>query len=261
MSTAPTVLSNVAIVAPLYRRSPTETPVLIDILKRAMGISVLMVGPKTRTIITLDGDLYNNAVKVPKYKEKWIIRLGSLHTIIAALKCLGKYIDGSGIDTAWEASGMYGTTTINQIIEGRHIYRGIHAHTVTLMALYSLHLESILSPEEQNFIQSLPSVALHLKDQQSCIESMQNIEKELVEAALFEKLRAEADASTPTAVFLCNYMRQVLNLLNYVGATRTRNWMQHLACTETMSKYFHAHDQTNYLKWTLLYLADMLTNG
>src|ERR1700761_3165768 len=84
----PVKLSNVAIVAPLYRRSPTQVPILIDILKRAMNIQVLIIGPGKKTLVTLDGDLYIRGVKVPNYKENWIIRLGSLHTIIAALKCL-----------------------------------------------------------------------------------------------------------------------------------------------------------------------------
>lgn len=128
-------LSNVAIVAPLYRRSPTEIPILIDMFKKDMKISVLAVGEGKRAIITLDGDLYGRAVKIPDYKSRWIIRLGSLHTVIAALKCLGKYIEGSGIDVAWEASERYGTATVNQVIEGRHIYRGIQAHTITLIAL------------------------------------------------------------------------------------------------------------------------------
>lgn len=51
--------------------------------------------------------------------------------------CIGKYIEGSGIDTAWETCEMYGSVTVNQIFEGRHIYRGIQAHTVTLMALHN----------------------------------------------------------------------------------------------------------------------------
>lgn len=223
-----------------------------------MNISALTVGSEKRTIITLDGDLYKDAVKVPNYKDKWIIRLGSLHTVIAALKCLGKYVDGSGIEVAWEACGMYGSTTVNQILEGRHIYRGIYAHTVTFMALYSLYTKSILSDNDQELLQSLSSVDLDSEHQIGFKKSIQKIEEKLVEAALFEKLNLQADPSTPTAVFLCNYMRQVMNLLNYVGATRKRMWMQHLACTEEVSKYFHAHDQSNYLKWTLLYLADML---
>lgn len=257
----PDKLSNVAIVAPLYRRSPTQVPILIDILKRAMHINVLIVGPGKKTLMTLDGDLYIRGVKVPNYKKNWIIRLGSLHTIIAALKCLGKYIEGSGIDTAWEISGLYGSATVNQIIEGRHIYRGIQAHTITLMALHHLYAKAIFTDEE---IKLIDATILNLKNQTSAdtdknsfVNMIEKVREEFVTKKLFEKLDIN-ERSSDSAQFLKNYMTQVLNLLNYIGATRSRNWLQHLATSEEMSKYFHAHDLYNYAKWILLYLADML---
>ena len=89
-----TLLWNVGIVAPLYRRRPTEYLVLFTILKHTQKLNVLAVGEGKRPIITLHGDLYDRAVKIDNYKKHWIIRLGSLHTEMAALKCLGKYTDG-----------------------------------------------------------------------------------------------------------------------------------------------------------------------
>lgn len=50
----------------------------------------------------MNGDLYDRAVKLKNYKEKWCIKLGALHITMAALKCLGKYIEGRGIDSAWK---------------------------------------------------------------------------------------------------------------------------------------------------------------
>jgi len=103
---------NVGIVAPLYRRSPTEWPVLLTILKHAQKLNCITVGEGQRPIITLDGDLYDRAVKLKDYKENWCIRLGGLHITMAALKCLGKYIEGSGIDLAWEEAGIYGSAPV-----------------------------------------------------------------------------------------------------------------------------------------------------
>lgn len=227
-----------------------------------MNISVLAVGPEKKTIITLDGDLYSRAVKIPNYKSRWIIRLGSLHMIIAALKCLGKYIHGSGIDAAWEVSGMYGSATVNQIIEGRHIYRGIQAHTVTLIALHYLHAKWILKNEEKQKIDLLLS-SLEEKisvdmDKNGFADAVFTVHNEFATNSIFEKLNMKEASPGPTATFLYNYMSQVMNLLNFIGATRSSKWRPHLATSEEMCKYFHAHDQTNYLKWVVLYLADML---
>ena len=97
---------SVGIAAPLHRRSPKEWPVLFTILKQAQKINCIVVGEEKRTIVTLDGDLYDHAVKLKDYKKIWCIRLGALHITIEALKCLGKFIEGSGL--AWEISGVYG---------------------------------------------------------------------------------------------------------------------------------------------------------
>lgn len=226
-----------------------------------MNISALTVGLGKRTIITFDGDLYTRAVKIPNYKDKWIIRLGSLHVIIAALKCLGKYIEGSGIDTAWEVSEMFGSATVSQVLEGRHIYRGIQVHTITLMALHHLYAEAIYTDDEKRVVDStvanLKSQISSDIDKKRFFDEVQKAEDVFNSEKIFEKLKVD-NKSGPTAKFLCNYMTQVLNLLNYIAATRNRYWKQHLGTSEEMSKYFHAHDQSNYAKWVLLYLADML---
>ncbi|KAG1676990.1 Transient receptor potential-gamma protein [Nymphon striatum] len=58
--------------------------------------------------------------------------------------------------------------------------------------------------------------------------------------------------------FLTNYMRQVKVLLIFTAATRSADWKLHLSTTEELLHYFHAHDQYNYGRWGLLYVADML---
>ena len=147
--TKETPIWNVGICAPLYRRSPTDWPVLLTILMQAQQINCMAVGDGCRPVITLDGDLYHRAVRLKDYKSQWCIRLGCLHIVIAALKCLGKYVEGSGIDIAWQESGLYGPATVRQILDGRHVYRAIEAHTVTLIALHHLFFQSVFTENEQ----------------------------------------------------------------------------------------------------------------
>ena len=52
-----------------------------------------------------------------------------------ALAALGKYVEGSGIDQAWVEAGLYSPTTVTQILNGKHMYRALEAHTLTLLAL------------------------------------------------------------------------------------------------------------------------------
>ena len=91
---------SVGIAATLYRRNPKEWPVLFTVLKQAQKINCIVVGEGKITIVTLDGDLHDHAVKLKDYKKIWCIRLRGLHITIAASKCLGKYIEGSGLDSA-----------------------------------------------------------------------------------------------------------------------------------------------------------------
>ena len=62
------------------------------------------------------------------------------------LAALGKYIEGggegSGIDQAWVEAGLYSPTTVNQILNGKHMYRSLEAHMVTFIALYNLYFHS-----------------------------------------------------------------------------------------------------------------------
>lgn len=109
----------------------------------------MTVGENIRPIITLDGDLYDRAVKMKNYKSHWCIRLGGFHMTMAALKCLGKYAEGSGKETAWEEPGIYGSATVRQIVDGRHVYRSTEAHTVTIIALNHL-LYQVDFTEEEN---------------------------------------------------------------------------------------------------------------
>lgn len=178
-----------AVVPPLFTRSPTNTYILLEILERAQHLSVLLVGEGKRPVTTLDGDLFARAVRVSleDYKKKWIIRLGSLHQIIAALKTLGKYVEDSGIDSAWDICGMYGSATVRQIIEGLHIYRGIEAHTVTLMALFSLNASSLLTKKDVERLDSiLESVSSHKHP--NFAADMKKVRLSLAESGIMEKL-------------------------------------------------------------------------
>ena len=61
------------------------------------GISAYVVGPNRRTVITLDLDLYQRALKIQESikNRNWVLRAGTLHIAFAALHALGKTIDDS----------------------------------------------------------------------------------------------------------------------------------------------------------------------
>lgn len=252
----------VGVVAPLYNRSPTDWSVLQTILTHAQQLNDMIVEKEgCRPIITLDGDLYDRAVKMKDYKKFRIIRLGALHTVMASLKCLGKYIEGSGIDSAWEIAGVYGSATVRQIIEGRHVYRGIEAHVVTVVAVFSLFVDSLLSEDEkERMMKILNNVQTAFENEQksnSLSEEVSAARKALIEADLITKVKDNMGNGDGVCKFLKIYIKQVLNLLAFISATRNADWELHLSSLEEMCIYFHAHDQQNYGRWAPLYISDM----
>ena len=56
--------TNTEVLAPLFRSPPTDYGTLHTALKLAQGISACVVGPERRTLITLDLDLYQRALKI-----------------------------------------------------------------------------------------------------------------------------------------------------------------------------------------------------
>ena len=48
-----------------------------------------------------------------------ILRPGELHIVMAMLRTINAYIDGSGIDICWIESELYGPSTVKQIPDGK----------------------------------------------------------------------------------------------------------------------------------------------
>ena len=72
---------------------------------------------------------------------------------MAQLRSIGGYIENSGIDFCLIESNLYGSATVKQIIEGKHVVRGQTAHTVTLESLFALYQEAFFAQHTQ--LQSL----------------------------------------------------------------------------------------------------------
>jgi hypothetical protein len=76
---------------------------------------------------------------------------------------------------------------------------------------------------------------------------------------LVEKM-AEFDATRdkhPMFKVMRQYMRMVMQMLQFIRAVRTGDWKLHLQALQIFTKYFFAHDFYNYARMIPLYLAEM----
>ena len=78
-------------------------------------------------------------------KDNFIFRLGELHIVFFPfLKVLGKYITCSGLDQILVDTETYGSTTLSQILNGKHMKRHFEAHIILYLSLSKLFYEDIL---------------------------------------------------------------------------------------------------------------------
>ena len=117
---------------PIIFGSQTEWDNLLSPLKEVHKINELLP-PGTKTIVTFDLQLCVKALQLESNSEidNFAIRLGELNVVFTAFKMLGKIIDSSSLDKAFEAL-IYGGNTVEQIKDGYHLYRCFEGHQPNL---------------------------------------------------------------------------------------------------------------------------------
>ena len=107
--------TNSQVVTPLFWQPPTDFAMLYTVLSLAQNISAVVMGSERNTVITLDLDLYERAVKTQMSggNPNWVLHAGELHICFAALHALGTYVENSGLDTICVEKGIYSPTTLH----------------------------------------------------------------------------------------------------------------------------------------------------
>ena len=254
----PHTCTNTAVVAPLFKSSPTDYGTLYTILQLTQGISAKGVGLQRRTIITLDLDLYSRALKIQQSvgNKNWILRAGALHIAFAALHALGKTIDGSGLDTCAIESGAYTSAALRGIFGGKAYKRGVEYHITNSLAIVMLRFDAIFSNLSED---PICMQCIDLKDklherQPEVVEIFGEIQAWYTENV--KPLEDKQDIGE-FAEFLLKYLEQVESILNFISSCRTDNWEGYLSSLENLIKYFFARDLLNYARLMPVHLAQM----
>ena len=157
---APAVIDN-AFGFPIINAPAHEWATLVTALNQLTKLNELVSGPEAKLLVTLDMDLYKRALKMehlePQYKGKWLLCPGAFHTVLRALRCLGRTIEGSALDEAWQEADLYSSVTTSQIINGTHYNRAMQAHQITLQALFYLWIEAFFeeNPSQRISLQTI----------------------------------------------------------------------------------------------------------
>lgn len=262
---APSVIDN-AFGLPIINAPAHEWVTLVTALNQLTRLNELASGPEKKLIVTMDMDLYKRALKLehlePQYKDKWLLCPGAFHTVLCALRCLGRTIEGSGLDEAWQEADLYSSVTTSQIINGNHHNRAMKAHQITLQALFDLQMEAFFeeNPALRTSLQeSVEKLTESCRAQQDIYEAHRTFLLEL-EAMELEKLLHEFDErhnDQPMYRWAQMYMRQVMALLQFQRATREGNWFLYLGALEKLCIYFFAYNRLDYAQNIPEYIARM----
>lgn len=250
-------------VLPLLMAPASDWSTLLTVLKQAQGINTAVVGPDRKTVITLDMQLYEKAKQLEMSRQdckgKWVLRIGELHTTMAALRAAGNLIEGSGLDDAWVEADLYGPATVRQILECRHYKRAINAHTITLQALFLLFQDAFFRSHTElskKFDDLVHSTNQALVDGIEVTTAHEKMAREM-KGRLTEEFGEFTKARKPMFKVFCDYMELILTILSFIKATRQGNWNLHLASLESLTKYFFALDKLHYARMVPLYIAEM----
>ena len=255
---------------PLITLPAHESQTLLMVLTQARKISSYVVGEEHKTIITLDMDLYQRALKLqssmPNLQNQCILRVGEFHTVLCMLRTIGSFVENSGIDEAWEESGLFGQKTVRQIIEGRHMKRAINAHITTLQVLFDIYAEVFFDKESMSDFVSkwktetdVLAKAFEDREEEQIRISVQKLTKLWETEEMQQKLVAFDSESQVRPMFkwFRTYMEMVLTMMQFIRATRLGLWQLHLASLEKFCKYFFSQNRLKYSQFIPEYLAKM----
>ena len=253
---------------PIIFGKPTEWNNLFTSLKEVQKINDAL-SPGTKTIVTFDLQLYSKALQLQLNSQigNFVIRLGELHVVFTVFKMLGKLINGSGLDKAFEEALIYGSTTVEQIKDGHHLYRCFEVHQILYLSLFKEYVVSLIDSHpliEKDLREGIINgiTAIENYKQESKERLIENHQKliELISSIDFITLQTEFDEQlTNQAKFLRNYMSLFETLLLFLRASRQQNWELHLVSLHNLCKYFFAFDMINYARLTPVYIAKMLS--
>ena len=83
---------------------------------RACNIVTWCCADTTKIVISLDLDLYEKCYFLVKtknaLKDKFILYLGELHAVFAHVRATGAFINGSGLEKAWQVAGWFDSSAV-----------------------------------------------------------------------------------------------------------------------------------------------------
>ena len=186
-----TVISHFILPRPLVGATYTA-------LKLCQNISTAKY-PDGKIIISLDLQLYSKAMQLQSRDEisrNLVFHPGELHIVSGFLHGMEKYIQDSGIDQTLFEAGLYGPGTLNQILSGKHMKRGMEAHNVMYLCLHKMYMKEFFTKYPEQEVKLRPLIPVYLLEFES--KDFSNIKLRPQYDDLIEKVTRKDFPNVPT---------------------------------------------------------------
>ena len=204
--------------------------------------------------------MYAEVVKIqlahPEKFKMLFPMLGPFHTTKIGLKCIGKFIRGSGFEDAFIETGMYGPKTCEAVLGGKHYYRSMFGLMALAETITTLKLDAFwLTQDPEKHTDILPKLdrlrnILTDKDKSSAqylsdFVNNQNIQNLIAEIEKFTNTCCE---NSEQCEFLEEFIRQVSIVKCFVAADRDGDFLLHVKKIGELCPMFLGAGSFNYVR-------------
>jgi hypothetical protein len=244
---------------PIIDMSSSDMSCIFSTLKFVSNIAYKHGKP---TVITFDQPLFWKAnIIVTESKDKIInsivVMLGTFHTVMNLLGCIGVLMENSGLSDVLEK--IYGENAVHHMLTGKAYSRALRGHLIVDSALNSLIFEGVFL--------DLNYSAITLQQADDIYQQLLtgSITGATVESNLFLKnidnimlnIKQAMEESSKTAKLWFGYQSIMFTVRMLIQADRLGDWHLHLASLQTSLPVFAASGHFNYTKSVYLYLQNM----
>lgn len=220
---------------PLFRDS-SKSPAMIRHAIDVMSKVIQYLNPQQIPVVTADEPLYEIAKQIqwaiPEYDEKHlVVMLGGLHIELDALRCIGKWLEGSGWTAALTQANICTPGTADSLLKGSHVTKTRRAHQITLCALNLL-----LQNAYQTYTDSVAADELPMA---------------------YDTWSTDRQSLSATFHYWIQVMEQESLILAYVKSLREGNFPLYVEALTEMVHWMFALDKTNYSRWLPVHIRDM----
>ena len=211
------------------------------------------------------------------YRKYLVAMCGDMHTLMAFIHAMGKRFAGSGFDTIIVSVGLIAEGSLDHMMKGKHVNRGLRIHKTMNEAILRLLIEAfikhlinndfLIADEEKDSIDHYDYIGLKLSlihsistdhDRLLSIDGMSDIirkTKNLNER--FIKFCNESCEDNPTFEYWLSYLQMSNDLLFQIAAVKRPSWPLMLETYMIMLPWFFAYDLYNYSRYFSYFVTQM----